>query len=420
MVGALLAAEAGGAQGLPAVHTLCRACGGPERIAPAAAIDVAGRAVVAWTDRGRVYAALRSRGRIGPARLLGGNGRAEAVTTAITPGGAVAVAWWQTRGPRSGMLVRVKARGPGARFGRTALVPGSRLPVLLRSGPAFLLVSNDDPAGEGFRVSVRSVGEDGVLSGPTTISGAPAPWQTQEPRAAAVGTGMGAVAAWREQLIGAGTTRLRAASRGADGTWEPPREIPTGSGSPTTSPRVAAGRGGDAVAVWRTFTGQVAASARAADDSWTPGNAIGRSIGAVGPAALVDAGGRALAAFTGGTIGRLQPVVARRDGDGTWSGPSPLSRPPRGPLSLGLALIGDRVGRVVWHSGRSRQGRILGASVRTIRGAFSPPRTLAAAPLRSSTEAATAVVANRSGLSLVAFTRSDPEGGARLQVLVTR
>ncbi|MDX6571663.1 MAG: hypothetical protein QOC86_819, partial [Gaiellales bacterium] len=161
-------------------------------------------------------------------------------------------------------------------------------------------------------------------------------------------------------------------------------------------PAVASG-GGETVVAW-TQNGVVQTASREADGSFTPGSAVGRSVGNFSPVLTITATGEQLLVWESG---RQIRAAVRPAGRGPWTLQEIAGGVPR---FVGLHLLVDRGGRAIltWQAGAGEvYGTRLWMSTRLPGGAWSPPSL----PLGSIGVATAAMAIDGSGDLAIVYSR---------------
>ena len=288
-VGAPAAADAG--TWSPAVSI---PVAGPGAFEPGVAIGADGSEVVVWIDQGGVESAVRPAGEatfdagqnVAPPPSPGGAvSRLEVVQV---PGAETIALWSRADAGLAADRIEWSARPPGGAFGPIHLVPTTGLPADHRTielsaagaanGDVVLAWAGEgtQPGGShGFRIygSVRPGGGEFADPAPLSALGGLSP-------DVATGPNGDAVAAWLE---GGGTMAgaVREARRPPGAAFGPAHTLERKSDAGLAQPFVAAGAGGETVAVWYRRDGRTKrlhfAVRRAANDTFGPIGTLGQA-----------------------------------------------------------------------------------------------------------------------------------------------
>jgi len=183
-----------------------------------------------------------------------------------------------------------------------------------------------------------------------------------------------AIAVWRSGPLGGTEQVVRAATRPADGAWQPPSVLSAASRDALSSDTVdlAVSANGDAVAAWLLTRGPdsvVQAAVRPAGGAWQP--PVELAANGLQPQVAIDARGNALAMWTRGQEGIMNAV---RPAGGAWSAASRLGRPDGGPDTSPPRFAFDARGtaHAVWLDAGGLQ-----SALRPAGGDWQPPITFA-------------------------------------------
>jgi hypothetical protein len=234
---------------------------------PAVAGDDGGRAVMAWSTRDGVMAALRTPGGpwYSPVRVPGSARGAADVVAAMSPDGVAAVAWVQ--GGRTWASIRPAGRRflPAVRVSTRGTVATTPRLAFGRGCQPLLAWSSDDRRGASVIRAACGRG-DGGFGGLATVS----PQGEQASAPAVAGGRTGVIVLWRQD--GGGSYRVRSATRGLTGGFSPADTVsPTGT-AVIEDPSVALAADGTAVAGWALTRGGTAvaqAATRPVTGGWT-------------------------------------------------------------------------------------------------------------------------------------------------------
>ncbi len=370
----------------------------PRDLVPAALLAALGLATAAPHALGLDWSARE--------RLSAAGVAARDPEIALTPGPGGIVIWRAGGAGGTGRVQAVSAARLARGFGRprdisvSRVVSFSRLAVAAGAGGAVAIWTGrpagserveaaDRPSGAAFFGAAQPVSPDGGF----------------RPDAAVAPEGT-AHAVW--ERIG----RIEAARRPAGATaWELPRPVAEGA----QVPRIAVDAAGNAVAVFRRGTGPstraVATAALAVGGGdWTSTGDIAGSqegpaiLGPGYPSLAVDAGGRAVAAWTRltrqGGVTTIQAAILPGAGE-PWGRAVDLTPPTGNAFAPQVAVDGRGDGIAVWS--RARNGRTFIQTALLRGGRWSAPRALTPPDDQASNPR---VAMSEAGDALVVWTRS--------------
>jgi PKD domain len=243
-----------------------------------------------------------------------------------------------------------------------------------------------DAAGDAVAVWRRYDGSDYIIQSASRPAGGnwgppvdlSAPGQNAEEPQVAVDAAGDAVAVWRR--FNGSSLVIQAASRSADGTWEPAVEL-SASGEDAEEPAVSVDPAGDAVAVWTRSDGSddiVQAVTRPAGGVWqSTVDLSATGSNASRPHVTLDAAGDAVAVWERFNGANEIVQAAGRQAGGTWQAPTNLSEASEDAEEPAVSVdpAGDAVA-VWWRYDGSNE--IIQAASRPAGGTWQGPTNLSA------------------------------------------